>query len=74
METIKSCTDGINKIRIQLARERALKRFHQLRLEILPTLWEKVFSDLGVPEGNVVLLQTICTLMSRMQLGMRVAM
>ncbi len=56
---IKSCTDGIAKIRIQLARERALKRFHQLRLESLPTLWKEVFSELGVPEDNAVILQSI---------------
>ncbi len=57
--TIKSCTDGIAKIQILLARERALKRFHQLRLESLPTLWKEVFSELGVPEDSAVILQSI---------------
>ena len=59
IKSIKTCTDGIQKVRIQLARERALKRFHQLRIESLPALWSKVFDDLGVAEEKAVILQSI---------------
>lgn len=59
VKTIKTCTDGIKKVRIQLARERALKRFHQLRINTLPSLWSKVFADLGIEEEKVVILQSI---------------
>ena len=59
IETIKTCTEGIEKVRIQLARERALKKFHQIRIETLPCLWSKAFEDLGIPEEKTIILQSI---------------
>ena len=59
VKTVQSCTDARHKVRIQLARERALKKFHQIRLNSLPFLWKKVFTDLGVEEERQVVLQSI---------------
>ena len=59
VDTIKTCTEGIEKVRIQLARKRALMKFHQLRIETLPCIWRKAFVELGVPEEKTVILQSI---------------
>ena len=59
VDIIKTCTEGIEKVRIQLARECALMKFHHLRIETLPCIWRKVLVELGVPEEKTVILQSI---------------
>ena len=46
--SIKTCTMGLGKVRLSLARERAIMKFHQMRLSDFPVIWNKVFEDLGI--------------------------
>ena len=49
VQTIATCTAGHDKVRVALARERALIRFHQMRQSVLPNLWKEWFTKLSVP-------------------------
>ena len=59
VQTVAMCTADHDKVRVALARERALIRFHQMRQSILPNLWKKLFTQLCVPLPSPLLLQSI---------------
>ena len=48
-----------DKVRVALARERALIKFHQIRQSILPNIWKELFTGLLMPLPSPLLLQSI---------------
>ena len=59
VQTIAMCTADHDRVRVALARERALMRFHQMRQSVLPNLWKELFTKLSVPLPSPLLLQSI---------------
>ena len=59
MQTMTSCTADRDTVRVALARERALIRFHRLQQSILPNLWKELFSGLLMPLPSPLLLQSV---------------
>ena len=59
LQTMAACTADHDMVRVTLARERALIRFHRLRQSILPNLWKELFTGLSMPLPCPMLLQSI---------------
>ena len=59
MQTMATCTANHDKVRVALARERALIKFHQIRQSTLPNLWKELFTGLAMPLPSLLLLQSV---------------
>lgn len=56
---IEACTHKLEKLVFTTAKERALVRFHQVRVTKVWPLWKKLFEDFEIPEQNPVLVQSV---------------
>ena len=46
ISAIKTCIMELGRVSMAHARERAIKKFHQLRLNTLPEIWNKSLAEL----------------------------
>ena len=58
ISAIKTCIMELGRVSMAHARERAIKKFHQLRLNTLPEIWNKSLAELEIT-STPVLLQSI---------------
>ena len=58
VQTMATCTADHDKVRVALARERALIKFHQIRQSTLPNIWKELFTVLSMPLPSPLLLQS----------------
>ena len=61
-EVVDAIATDISKVSAysrQCAREKALRRFHQLRIGKLPDIWRRTEQTLGLPPTKAVILQSI---------------
>ena len=59
VQTMATCTADHDKVRVALARERALIKFHQIRQSTLPNLWKELFTGLSMPLLSPLSLQSV---------------
>ena len=59
VQTMATCTANHDKVRVALARERALIKVHQIRQSTLPNIWKELFTGLSMPLPSPLLLQSI---------------
>ena len=60
---LRSCFAPVHQQNREVAREKALTRFHGLRISDLPSLWKSLFTDLSLKSVSALLLQTVNRIM-----------
>ena len=54
LQTMATCIANHEKVRVALARERALIKFHQIRQSTLPNIWKELFTGLSLPLPSTI--------------------
>ena len=58
LSTLRTCFSSVHRRRVELAKDKALKQFHTVRLSQLPGLWMALLADMSLNSISPLLLQS----------------
>ena len=59
LSTLRTCFSPVHRRRVELAKDKALKQFHTVRLSQRPGLWMALLADMSLNSISPLLLQSI---------------